>query len=735
MEIERSKTTVNPICQRVWVVAACLLVWEGVSLASPARGRAEEHRAVRAREQHTTADSVREAHYRLEQWLGHDRRREDWHRYLRSPQLQMELPKESEADIHIVKQILDLYDHQQVSAKNLRFIEMRLALESWLRELEAVPRDRLPDVVRHARGTFQMPTDDELSGKREGLRRRVAELEAYLNRGGDAYAAAWKKYLHWDVLQAQLEEEKADLQQLNRVLQQFYTNQEGLERPIFSHLRRHLHDYMNISLVHATPNMAEQFDEQLTELADNLADFEESPSATKALTIAQALGWLNSAGQANHVLHTVRQHYAQPNFYATVSTQFAALGVNNTVDETQPIQDCILGTSLRGTARTRGDLRLKLIPNPERAEFEIMLDGVAVSDNVGVNRGVTIYSQGTTQIDARKRIFFDAEGLRDNGANATCDTSSVIQGIGHRSALVRKIAWKRAHQQKGPAEKVASRRAERRVEGQMNERAEEMLAQPRQDFLKVYRNPLLRRGEFPQVFDATTSTDGIILRILQAQMHHLGAPSAPPVMDDDFDFALRIHESFAGNFSEAVLGGYTLTDEGLVEFLEKNERDVPDELRPENSPEPWSITFSTSQPVRVEFRDETITIELRGRRFTRGEQRVNEEMKISAVYVVERTDEGARFIRQGDVQAEYVRQGFENAPKIAVKTLMRTKFGALFKPEFSGEGLQLPGNWGKSGPLKLGQFDSNGGWLVAGWDLGGADSSAIAQSTSGDSVR
>jgi hypothetical protein len=100
-------------------------------------------------------------------------------------------------------------------------------------------------------------------------------------------------------------------------------------------------------------------------------------------------------------------------------------------------------------------------------------------------------------------------------------------------------------------------------------------------------------------------------------------------------------------------------------------------------------------------------------------------MKISATYVIERTDAGARFVRQGDVQAEYVRQGFENAPKIAIKTLMRTKFDALFKPEFAGEGLQLPGNWGKSGPLQLGQFVSNDGWLVAGWNLASLLPSAV----------
>jgi hypothetical protein len=682
--------------------------------------------------QHTTTDSVRDAHSRMEQWLGRGQRREAWQRYLKSRLLEQQIPKRSEADIEVVKQILDTYDSGEVSLQHLRFVEMRIALESWLRELEAVPRERLPDVVRHAKGTFQMPTEEELAGKREMVRKRADELEAYLARGGPAYLRAWKQFLHWEILTTQLAADRGDLQQLNVVLQQFFANQVGLERAIFTNLRRSLHDYMNATLVHITPNMAQQFDEQLETLAQDLEAFGEHREAERALSIARSLGWLNSAGQANHVLHTVRQHYAQPNFYATVSTPFAAMGVNDRVNETQPVQDQILGTSLRGTARTQGDLRLQVVPHPERAEFEIQLDAVAQSNNVGVNRGVTIYSTGTTRIDARKRILFDEEGLRALDAQAACDTKSRITGIGHHSALVRKIAWKRAHRQKGQAEEVASRRAEKRVERQMDERAANMLAQPQQNFLEKFRHPLLRRGEFPQVFDVTTSPEGIILRLLQAQMHHLGAPSAPPAMDDDYDFSLRVHESFVGNFSEAVLGGYTLTDERLVQFLEDNEREVPDELRIDANKDPWSITFSTTQPVRVEFRDQAIKIEIRGRRFTRGEQRVNEEMKISAVYAYERTDTGIRFVRQGDVQADYVRQGFENAPKIAIKTLMRTKFGALFKPEFTGEGLQLPGNWGKSGSLDLGQLDSNSGWIIAGWNLGSQTPSAVVMSEAPD---
>jgi hypothetical protein len=200
-------------------------------------------------------------------------------------------------------------------------------------------------------------------------------------------------------------------------------------------------------------------------------------------------------------------------------------------------------------------------------------------------------------------------------------------------------------------------------------------------------------------------------------MFQLAAATPPPEMEQNHDFSLRLHESFVGNFSEAAIGGVTLTDERLVEILEENDQEVPDELKIDPSKDPWSITFAATQPIRVEFNDQQVKLVIRGRRFTRGEQVVSAEMDIWAVYDISRTQEGATLTRNGEVQAEYTKGGFENAAKIAVKTLMRKKFDALFKPEIVGEGLQLQGQMGEAGPLKLGQLDVSRGWLALGWSL------------------
>jgi len=661
--------------------------------------------------------SVRAQVDRLHDWLGDTPSGQAWQKYLKSPQLLEQLEKGAAADATTVRQVLDAYDSQVPGLDRPQFKAVRTELAAWLVELQTPSAADLPGLLRAAKGKFKAPTDQQVTTQRAAVKRAADELDRFLARGGSAVVEGWRKYLGWDVLRDQLALETPDLQRLNTVLQSLYGIAPGLESAPFRNLRTALHQYMNTMLVRTTPAMVEQYDTQLEELAASLEAYAQQPSTELAEKIGETMGWLSSAGQGPELLTAIRHHYAQPNLEARVSGRFAAQGINGPVEEVTSVNDVILGTTINGVAQTRGDLQLALVPDHSRATFDIHMTGTAYSNNRGVNRGVQIYPTGATSINAVKRIFVDADGIHTFPAEASCYTNSTINSIEHCLRIVEKMAWKRATQQKADAQVVASAHAETRVEGRMNARTNEMLKEPRERFATNFRAPLLRRGEFPQRFELSTTNDDIHVRLMQANNYQLAAASPPPEISGDFDLSLRLHESFVRNFSEAALGGYELTDERLVKLLEENGREVPEELRIDPSKDPWSITFAADQPIRVEFNDQKVKIALRGRRFTRGEQVVSSEMDIWALYALTRTPEGAKLTREGEVQAEYTMGGFENAAKIAIKTLMRKKFDALFKSEIAGEGIQLKGRWGEAGPLKLGHLDASSGWLSLGWSL------------------
>jgi hypothetical protein len=128
-------------------------------------------------------------------------------------------------------------------------------------------------------------------------------------------------------------------------------------------------------------------------------------------------------------------------------------------------------------------------------------------------------------------------------------------------AVDRKVAWKRAGS-KSQVEVIASQRAARRVAAQMDSEVVEVLAPAKELFAEKFRNPLVRRGGFPQQFLLRTTDDRLFIQATQASMDQLAAPDEPPALTADHDVAARIHDSLVGNLSQAYLGGVTWTTSG-----------------------------------------------------------------------------------------------------------------------------------------------------------------------------
>ncbi len=618
----------------------------------------------------------------------------------------------------------------RILSKALRCVAIFLAA-SWVGSISQVVSqdasqekvsDPLVAAIAQWADRFQPETAESLAAKKHQVVQQAQRLQKYLASGGRSVQEGWNRFLYWDVFEKQIEQPTPDLQELNRVLQQLYSDTPGLERLPFVEFRAALHRFMNASLVARTPDMADQYRAKLSALQQAIKRFREQENWENAQAVGRILGWLHDAGQAAELVEKIRSELARPNFYLEISARLARANAEQPVHEELPVRDCILGTFIQGTAQTSGQVALNLIPDDRQARMMIDFVGTAVSRNTGINRGMRVYSVGNTSIRASKQVIITADGIQVEPAQVQCQTATEITGIGHPSCLVRKIAWCQAQRQRPQAEQQANVRAEQRVAGQIDERVEEMLAEARQKFQENLRNPLVRRGEFPAVFRCLSTADALSITLLQANRAQLGAWRHVPAQPAEADLTLRVHESFVGNFSEALLAGITLTDERLVQLLEENDREVPEELRITPDKDPWSITFASRQPVRVEFRGDTITITVRGRQFTRGSQTVTAEMDIWATYKVERNAEGIRLTRQGDVQAEYTRGGFESAARIAVKTLMRKKFEALFTPEFQGEGIQLPRRGRQEASasvprLKLSALEMSDGWLCMGWRL------------------
>ena len=664
-------------------------------------------------------ERVGEALNQMHQWMGDNENARNWKQFLRSDELVTQMQKGTSADRKTVREILALYSGGTAGLDKGRFRAVREAIEAWLAELPVSIAD-LRVAVAAEKEHFRPSDPAQVTNAKNRVLAAMRNLEGFLASGNSANSEAWKQYLRWDDLQAELNKESgATPAELQALADLYLSNHRGLELPAFVELRRAINDYAYAVYYSGEP-IKGLYGQQIDELAKRLDAYAQNANSDDAAVIGRTLGWFERGGQVPHLVSSVRQNFSRTNCYVIASQQLIAAGVQSNdarekLNQPQYVNDNILKVSIRGTAYPNLTMDLAFVPSADRATFDLRLYGGATSSSVGYRGPVTVYTTGYTSINAGKRIYFDADGITADGAYAQCATSTNINDIAASCGLIERIAWKQAGKTKGQAENIASARAQTRIAGQVNGEVSPRLAEANESYSEKFRNRLLRRDSFPRVFHASTTESQMFVRMLHANGAQIAANTEPPELSANHDLSARVHESIVLNFGESLLGGVTLTDERLVELLSESESEIPEELQITPDKDPWSITFMRDQPVAAKFANDEVRIAVRGRRFTRGDQVVRAQMEISASYKLEKSNGGSKLTRQGDVVAEYVEKERQSLGETAMKTLMRKKFAALFKPEIVSDGLMLPEQFRNVGKLQLQQLQADKGWLTLGW--------------------
>ncbi len=705
----------------------------------------------------------------LDAWLAGSSFGPGWHKYLHTDSLRNELAEGSDADPRALMVVLSWFKSDVPGLERPRFVAVRTALEAWLADLEMPTVDELPEIALEAKDQFREISADDVAAAKQSAIDALDDLNNYLARN-PRYARGWKKFLNWDELQTELAKDDPDLTTLNAVVEKLSSDNTGLEKRRFLLARRLLNLFVNRQRVHLNTEAARQAHEKVaTELAEQLKNYSAASSHFESLQIAQRLAFLERYGQDTGLVRAVRHYYAYPNLVAYIHGDVATAGMDNEIDEPSVIRDSIQGAYVVSRGRTTGAVIAELIPDEARAVFELQMTGVNKSRSTASSRRVQVYSNATTQLNASKRLYFDEEGLTSDPASGRASTSSHFTGVSAPRAFVERIAWKKAYQKKGAAEAEAARKAARRLRNRVDEQAAEQLADPNEKYLTKFRNPLLRREAFPELFDIHTDADFVSVKLLQAAEDQLAAPVPPGPPPADADMAVRLHESVINNFAAAFLGGKTLVSENtppdiieklkemgedvqivkkdneqldklssrreerLAEFCKAYGDPVPPKVEKQQDEDKWfGITLARSDPFSVEFRDGKIKFVLRGTRFlgpqidSPKDAPANQKMSIWAIYNVEHHKYGGLqlTLQEWDVDpTSKERGGKTGLGGAATRAKLRARFAEQFFEGKDGElktrlvlPLELPGKWQKVGDLAYTVFDSKEGWLSVAWN-------------------
>lgn len=625
-----------------------------------------------------------------------------------------------------------IWNLRRTAAQNLVILTAGLLiLTGNISAQEPTPAGDLTQAIENAKSGFKPVSPEDVAAAKSKLQAKLNALQGLLANGSSANEKAWKDYLRWDDLQAQLSAEKPDMRTLEEIYLKFKGSYAGLDKKQVIEARQALRTYINLAYFSQVDKYKQLFDMQIKSLAEAVKRYSNMATGDDARAIGAILGWLEQGNQVPSSLKTIRNKLDQPNLYASVSRELIAGGIRRPVDQVNPVREIILGTNVRGTAHMVGDVDVKLVPSKNKGLIELSLTGTVSSNNVGVNGPATIYSTGFSTIGASKLLSVDQNGLTPSDAVAHADTTTTFNAICAKMKLIQKIATKRAYQQKSQAEAIASDRTETRVEDRFDAETKELVADANSRLKEKLYRPLIGRDEFPDAINISTTTDHLNLEVMQASQSQLAAPGpAPATQDKEADLTLKLHESIVNNYGETFLAGVKLTDEKLVALLKERGAEIPDELKITPDTDPWSITFDYKSPIQVVFDNDTVRIGIRGRQFTRGENEVNRTISISADYKIEKGENGTLLTRTGEVLVDFPTQERLGPLDLTAKTFLRKKFEAVFKQEIVGEGIKLEGQWENAGTLRISSLAVTPGWFVGSWRLEAPAPTAATEVTS-----
>ena len=713
---------------------------------------------------------------RLDAWLGDNLNGDRWRQFLHTDKLRQELRAGVDADPAAVAAAVQRFSGATPGLNLSRFVAVREALRFWSTELV---EHRVEDLatLAQAAGDDHVPfTDAQFAAVRDQLQAQATALVQALGPNSQL-AKNWQAYLKWEQLQPHLEDQfevtRQSLAELDEVLRRLRENQPGLELPVFVNLAKSIVNYRALASwtsAGRTRDSRDAYDRLLKSIGAELERHLERPTTETAWQIGRVLGVVDGLGQSPNFVNAMRQRFVKPNIEAKISASFIKRMPERRRAEVRPVRDCILGTTIIGSALTSTNVEYKLGSSPDSVALAIHLTGAADSNNRGYHKPVRIKTVGRTTYAASSQLYLNDDQFHASPVAATADTHTQIQSINKTggqfaAGLIEKIAWRRAGEQKGQAERISSRHTEERVIREFSEIVARDLGKIRQRYEKEVQAPLIRRGILPEHLVMRSEPTAAFIETILATRSQLGADRDPPSAGTDNDLVLQVHESAVNNYlvlalssarisqdradvapalqgnvpnwikaasiARPKLAAAAATGAAIVEKTQETIEEVVEgqtDERPESEAKappfkPYSITLNAEAPVGIRFDDGKVVVRIRAARLLSDDaEYFNWDFIVT--YEVRMQNDKIVLRRVGDI--EVFPTGFDPAWDTQL-TAQQSGFRSTLAKNMnararSGDGFPLeipiePIRTTRFGTLLFNDLQADEGWLTLGWLL------------------
>ena len=355
-------------------------------------------------------------------------------------------------------------------------------------------------------------------------------------------------------------------------------------------------------------------------LVQSIEQFEVSRTsrlASELVRYIEDLHWLDNPDSLT-LAKAIDTHYRNANIRVAVAGRLVndLLPVMEPIHE--PVNDQILGASVRGRNRTWTRLRVRLVEDNRRIRLRFEAAGRTQSRTMSTKGPIRFFTRGASRFRAGKDVTLSNRGFRMADATATASGDSRMTNIqsdyDHIPLLgwvIRQMAIDELEDKRGQMKSVVNDRvttsAKSRLDSSLQKKVDDVQARLND---RVFE-PLRQLQLAPEPIEMRTTPERMVMRCRLASTDQLAAYTPRPRALSDSVLSMQLHESAANNlFQQLELDGETIKLEKLVERLaEKLQVDASDFN--EEIPEGVVLRLGNERPLMIEFDADRILMTIR----------------------------------------------------------------------------------------------------------------------------
>ncbi len=405
-------------------------------------------------------------------------------------------------------------------------------------------------------------------------------------------------------------------------------------------------------------------------------------------------------------------HYRNANVRVAIAAGLLNRLAPDQQPTSEPVNETILGSTVNGNSTASTALSVKLIPDPQQWQFNLVVSGTVDSQTQTTHGPVTFAHQNQATYDVHKHVTVDPSGLHIERATASVDTAGTLVGMrtNYDSVpLLRTIVRNSAISQHDANLAEANRETEMRVAEKamqrVDEQADPRIAKAEENLNHSLIEPLRRLSLDPTAMAMATTETRLQLRSRLAGSDQLGANTARPEAPADSLASMQLHESAINNLLERLeLAGRTFTlpelHRWLADKLGRKDATPPDDL-----PDGVEITFAQYNPVRVHVEGARLELVLSIAEIHQGKHHWR-EFEVRAPYRPTTDGLKAAFVRDGAIELGGLSTG---KPEVALRGIFSKVLSRERKLEVIPDRIA---NDARLAGLQVTQLTAEDGWIA-----------------------